>query len=135
MCEQFLYWHSTWIHTKTQSLDLTKAIHSQSGTSFMSIALKERISIDNEGRQKHKDANSPFSAIIIKDVPDWKWKVLSSLRTVYSCICSSARSIYKNFPHIAAENDKNLRMLFFYYYKESIITEKWKTMMPPNVCQ
>ena len=49
MWENLLYWHSTWTHANTQSLDLTKAIYSQSGTSFMMIALKGRISIYNEG--------------------------------------------------------------------------------------
>ena len=43
-------------HTNTQCLHIAKAIHSQSGTSFMRIALKERIDIDNE-RQKIIDAN------------------------------------------------------------------------------
>ena len=116
--KKIFHWHSTWTHTNTQSLDLTKAIHSQSGTSFMSIALKERMSIDNEERQKLPSLSMqilPFTAIIIKDVPDWEWAI-ASLNTVYSCVircCVNARFVFVCVcVLISAANYQNLRFVF-----------------------
>ena len=62
-------------HVNTQSLDLTKAIYTQSGTSFTMIALNGRISIYNEGSFCLPSLSMlirSLSAILTKDVSDWE---------------------------------------------------------------
>ena len=97
---KFLYWHSMWTHANTLSLDLTKAIYSQSGTSFIMIALKGRISIYNEGSFCLPSLSMlilSLSAILTKNVPDWKWIAFVKSNAVVTPLHKAA--LYQ--PHIA----------------------------------
>ena len=81
----------------------------------MSIPLKERISIDNEGRQRTSfiiDANSPFQCNHHKRCPRLGVNIafVKSKDCVFACVHVLCQ--YKNFSHIAAQNDQNLRMIF-----------------------
>ena len=119
---------------KNKFMNLYIHIHMYANwTSFMKIALKERISIDEE-RQKlpsssllmlHVDL--PFSAIIIKDVPDWEWIAFVKFKDCVFTCCVKAK---KNCTYSRSWKWPKSETVF---WKEFMITEKWKTIMPQKL--
>ena len=91
----------------------TIGLHSNSGTSFMSMVIKGMIRITNEDRQLLSSLAIiiiPLTARLIKEIPGLVYKPI-------------VPTIGKDFWGPKSET---------FFWKEIVITEEWKRVMPPN---